>query len=104
MAVEICRKHGIKVFGTFMLGLPTETRTESKATVDMINELRPELASPFWFRPIPGTGIYDYCEKNGLILESAKNSTIERTGVFMPTIKGVDYEYIRELMPQMGVV
>jgi anaerobic magnesium-protoporphyrin IX monomethyl ester cyclase len=104
MAVEICRKHGIKVFGTFMLGLPTETRTESKATVDMIQELKPALASPFWFRPIPGTGIYDYCEKNDLILESVKNSTIERTGVFMPTIKGVDYEYIRELMPQMGVV
>ena len=104
MAVEICRKYGIKVFGTFMLGLPTETRDESKATVDMIHALRPELASPFWFRPIPGTGIYNYCEENDLILDAAKNSTIERTGVFIPTIKGVDYGYITQLMPQMGVV
>ena len=99
-AIRICRENGINVFATFMLGLPTETREESKATVDFINQNPPALASPFWFHPIPGTGIYNYCEENGLILPEAQNYTIARTGVFVPTIKGIDYDYIKTLMPK----
>lgn len=100
-AIRICREVGIKVFGTFMLGLPTETPDESKATIDFINETQPALASPFWFHPIPGTGIYDYCERHDLILPEAKDYSIARTGVFVPTIKGIDYDYIKTLMPQL---
>ena len=100
-AIRICREVGIKVFGTFMLGLPTETPDESKATIDFINETQPALASPFWFHPIPGTGIYDYCERHDLILPEAKDYSIASTGVFVPTIKGIDYDYIKTLMPQL---
>lgn len=103
-AVKICKRYGIKVFGTFMLGLPTETRAESEATINMVKRMEIELASPFIFRPIPGTGIYDYCEQNDLILQSTKDSTIARTGVFAPTIKGVDYDHINRIMPRVGEI
>ena len=95
---KICRKHGVKVFGTYMYGLPTETNADALATAKMIDEIRPEHPSPFWFIPIKGTNIYSYCKENDLILDDVKDRTIERTGKFLPTIKGVDYKYITKLM------
>lgn len=102
-AVEICKRYGIKVFGTFMLGLPTETHAESEATVNMIRRMNIEFASPFIFRPIQGTGIYEYCEQHDLILQETKDTTIARTGVLAPTIRGVDYDHIRGLLPELRV-
>ena len=97
-AGKICRKHGIKVFGTFMYGLPTETKKESDATARLIQQITPELASPFWFIPIKGTKLYDYCVERDLILDETKERTIERTGRFIPTIKGVDYDHLTNLI------
>ena len=97
-ASRICKANGIKVFGTFMYGLPTETEDEALATALMIDKIKPEHASPFYFTPIPGTGIYDLCEKDDLILPQTKDRTIERTGRFLPTIKGVNYDYLHSLM------
>ena len=93
-AAEICRKYGIKIFGTYMYGLPTETKEESRATADMIKKISPEHASPFFFRPIPGTDIHTYCKENKLIL----NDSVARTGEYAPSIRGVDYDYIKSIM------
>lgn len=101
-AVRICHEYGIKVFGTFMLGLPTETNQEASQTVELIRSTGVDFASPFFFRPIPGTGIYDLCEQNDLILPETKCSTIARTGVFQPTIRGVDYDFIKGILPELG--
>ena len=62
----------------------------------MIRRLNPEFASPFLYTPIPGTGLYDFCEENELILN--KDKTIERTGVFVPTLKNVNYGVIENLL------
>lgn len=101
-AREICARYGIKVFATLMYGLPTETPEESSMTAKMIAEIMPELASPFWFVPIPGTGLYDYCEKNDLIMPESRDFTIERTGKMIPRIKGVDYYHLEKIMEEMG--
>ncbi len=95
-AAEICRKHGIKIFGTYMYGLPTETRKDSRMTYDMIQAINPEHKSPFWYTPIQGTGLYKICDDLDLIID--KDRGIERTGHFIPTLRGVDYEYITTLM------
>ena len=97
-SARICKANGIKVFGTYMLGLPTETEDEALSTVQMIDKISPEHPSPFYFTPIPGTGIYDLCESMDLILPETKNRTIERTNRFQPTIKGVNYDYLHSLM------
>ena len=97
-SAEICRKYGVKVFATYMYGLPTETKEEALATARMIDEIAPEFPSPFYFFPIEGTDIYTYCQDNGLLLEGSKKRTIERTGVFSPAIKGVDYGFLNEVM------
>ena len=101
-AARICRKHGIKIFATFMFGLPTETKAEALATALMIDKIAPDFPSAFYFTPIEGTEIYDACQANDLILEGAKNRTISRTGVFEPTIKGVDYTFLDKLRSKEG--
>lgn len=97
-AAKICKKYGIKIFGTFMFGLPTETENDSLDTARMIDEIGPNHSSPFWFLPIKGTDIYKFCDENDLILDETKKRTIERTGTFVPTIKGINYDYITKLM------
>lgn len=101
-AATICRDSGINIFATIMFGLPTETNEDIDRTVEMLYKCKPNWTSPFWYVPIPGTYLYDYCAKNDLILNDDKiMHTIERTGVFRPTLKNVDYEYIKKIMNKM---
>jgi len=100
-AAEICKKHKIKIFATFMLGLPTETKEEAGDTIRMIKTIKPEYPSPFYFTPIPGTDVYDYCIKNGLLLREDPFE-IGRTANFIPKIKGVDYKYLDTLTASLS--
>ncbi len=94
-AAEICKKYGIKVFATFMLGLPTETKEEQIATAKMIIETKVEHPSLFYFLPIKGTDIYTLCKEKDLILsENDDLFNIERTGIFKPRIKNIDYKFL----------
>lgn len=95
-AIDICHKYGIKVFGTFMFGLPTETNQEAFDTYKFIKDNKPEIASVFYFTPIPGTEIFDYCNNNDLILRDDLLN-IERTSKYTKNIKNVDYEYLETL-------
>jgi len=45
------------------------------------------------FTPIPGTKMYEYCEKNDLLLDQ-DYTDIERTGVLKEKIKGIDYRML----------
>ncbi len=96
-AARICRKYGIKIFGTYMYGLPTETKEEALATARMIDEIAPEHASPFYFLPIEGTDIYNLCREKDLLKEESPLN-IARTGMYSRSIKGVDYEYLDRIM------
>lgn len=97
-AASICKKHGIKIFATFMLGLPTETKEEQSATAKMIMKIKPDYISPFYFVPIKGTEIYDLCREKDLILPDLTDPfAIERTGVYRPTIKNIDYKFLDRL-------
>jgi len=66
-AVRLAHEEGLKVRGTFILGLPTETREESLETIRFsrklpFDQVRFALATPF-----PGTGLWEIAKKeNGL--------------------------------------
>lgn len=97
-AASICKKYGIKIFATFMLGLPTETKEEQLATAKMIMDIKPEHLSPFYFVPIMGTEIYDLCQEKDLILPDLTDPfAIARTEVYRPTIKNIDYKFLDRL-------
>ena len=95
-AAEICRKYGIKIIGTYMYGLPTETPEESIETLEMIKTIKPDQPMPFWFVPIEGTEIYSMCKDMNIIIEG--NQTVERTGKYIPRLKGIDYELLSGIL------
>ena len=99
-AAEICKKYGIKIFGTFMLGLPTETNKEVMDTVRLIRTVKPDHCSPFYFTPIPGTNIFDFCVKEDLLLRNDLFD-IERSGIFEPQIKDIDYKFLEKVIKNL---
>lgn len=65
--VEIIHKTGIKSRASFILGLPTETREESRQTIKFayslpLDQVRFSIATPF-----PGTELWDIAVKDGRI-------------------------------------
>ena len=91
-AAQICRRNRILIFANYMLGIPTETEDDLKLTYDLLRIMKPELHSPAYFSPIPGSDLFDYCDAQGLIKTShyedfIRNPTLEK-------VKGIDYKLL----------
>ncbi len=65
-AIKLCRKHGIMIDASYMIGIPTETEEELQKTVDFIKETKPDYVGLKVYHPYPGSELYDYCVDNGL--------------------------------------
>jgi len=66
-AVKKCKKLGIFVDGSFMMGLPTETANEMKQTADFIKKSKIDAPNVKVFKPYPSTELYDYAVKEGIL-------------------------------------
>lgn len=67
--VNICRRYRVKVMANFMFGFPTETEREAWETAQLAKWMKPEIFSPTFFTPFPGTELYDYCRDRQLLLD-----------------------------------
>lgn len=92
-AARICRRHGIRIWANYMLGLPTETKEEIMATVRMLKEIDPDFYSPAFYTPHPGSDMYAYCMANDLSLIKDHNSY--RRNPTEVKIKGHDPEFLK---------
>jgi radical SAM superfamily enzyme YgiQ (UPF0313 family) len=59
-SVNICKKLGIKSSTSFILGFPTETKTDIQLTEKFIMKLMPDRLLVKIFVPYPGCKLYDY--------------------------------------------
>lgn len=66
-AVEITVKAGIKVMGNFIIGLLDETEGSLNKMVQFIETKNVIPCSIKYLTPFPGTYVYDYARKKGLI-------------------------------------
>ena len=62
-----CHKLGILIHGTFILGLPGETRETIQQTMRFAKEMKPETIQVSLASPYPGTAFYDYAVEHGYI-------------------------------------
>jgi hopanoid biosynthesis associated radical SAM protein HpnJ len=62
-----CRELGIQVHGTFMVGLPGETRQSLEASIRFACELDPDTIQVSLATPYPGTEFYDFCREQGYL-------------------------------------
>jgi radical SAM superfamily enzyme YgiQ (UPF0313 family) len=93
-AYKILKKLGIQIFGMFILGLPTETKQDVSETIKMLQTMRLTVQGTAFFTPFPGTVLYDYCKKNGL-LAITDYRDYDRA-IKTPKIKGIDYDYLEK--------
>ena len=65
--VKWCRELGIQVHGTFMVGLPGETKESIEASIRFACELDPDTIQVSLATPYPGTEFYEYCRDRGYL-------------------------------------
>jgi radical SAM superfamily enzyme YgiQ (UPF0313 family) len=66
-AFRLTKKYKILTQAFFMLGYPEETPEDIKATERLIREIEPDYLFLSMVVPYPGTAIYDYMLKKGLL-------------------------------------
>ncbi len=91
-AARICKKLGVRIWANYMMGLPTETEEEVKATIRMIKEIDPDYHSPAFYTPLPGSDLYTYVQEQGLSLIADHDSY--RRNPTEAKIKGLDYHFL----------
>jgi len=64
-AIKMTREAGIKVCGSFVLGMPGETLDSIKDTIAFIKRTRLDLRRFFYATPYPGTELYEIAGKMG---------------------------------------
>nr|WP_296523945.1 hopanoid biosynthesis associated radical SAM protein HpnJ [Rhodoplanes sp.] len=64
-----CHDLGIQIHGTFILGLPGETRETIEETIRFATEINPHTIQVSLAAPYPGTHLYNQAIENGWLLD-----------------------------------
>jgi len=67
-SVKIAKEAGLTVESNFMIGIPGETREKINQTIYFAKKLDIEYPSFTILTPYPGTKLYEYAERNNLLL------------------------------------
>ncbi len=67
-AVQLAKKAGLEVRGSFILGFPADCEETMNRTIEISHELELDLASFYIATPYPGTEMFEWAEKNGRLL------------------------------------
>jgi hopanoid biosynthesis associated radical SAM protein HpnJ len=81
-----CRKLGILVHGTFILGLPGETRETIEKTINFAKEINPHTIQVSLAAPYPGTTLYKQAVENGWLEENSAVNLVNDKGVQLAAI------------------
>jgi radical SAM superfamily enzyme YgiQ (UPF0313 family) len=67
--IELIKQHGISVTGSFILGVPTETKEDLEKTINLALSLPLDGASFFIFTPYPNTKLRELACEHGKVSE-----------------------------------
>ena len=77
---EDCRKLGIVIHGTFILGLPGETTETIQKTIEFAKEINPHTIQVSLAAPYPGTTLYKQAVENGWLERERGGQPGQRSG------------------------
>jgi hopanoid biosynthesis associated radical SAM protein HpnJ len=83
---EDCRKLGITVHGTFILGLPGETIETIEKTIRFAKEINPHTIQVSLAAPYPGTTLYKQAIENGWLEKNDAVNLVNDKGVQLAMI------------------
>jgi hopanoid biosynthesis associated radical SAM protein HpnJ len=78
---EDCRKLGIVIHGTFILGLPGETQATIRETIQYAVDINPHTIQVSLAAPYPGTELYNQAVANGWLTDTQNASLVNKQGV-----------------------
>jgi hopanoid biosynthesis associated radical SAM protein HpnJ len=81
-----CRKLGVIVHGTFILGLPGETAETIRQTIRFAVEINPHTIQVSLAAPYPGTQLYREAIERGWLAENANLNLVNAQGVQLSPI------------------
>ena len=82
--MENCRKLGIAVHGTFIIGLPNENVETIEETIRFACEVSPHTIQVSIAAPYPGTELYRQAQENGWFTQ---NNLINTSGIQLSTLE-----------------
>lgn len=100
-AVRLCREIGIKSWGTFMVGNPTETTEDVQKTLDFIKNSTPDGIGVHVTTPFPGTELWKWCEERKLIPENIDWSIFTTGQVAIPACDTIPPDKISRLRDEI---
>src|SRR5246127_563389 len=77
---KACHRAGVVIHGTFILGLPVETRETIENTIRFAQELDVFSLQVSLAAPYPGTELYDMAKMNGWFTKKDKTDLVEGDG------------------------
>jgi hopanoid biosynthesis associated radical SAM protein HpnJ len=77
---KACHKAGVVIHGTFILGLPVETRETIEETVRFAQELDVFSIQVSLAAPYPGTELFEQARLNGWFVKKDKTDLVEQDG------------------------
>lgn len=84
---EDCRQLGIKIHGTFILGLPGETSETIEKTIRYAQDINPHTIQVSLAAPYPGTTLYKQAIENGWLTPNQALNLVNTEGVQLATIE-----------------
>ena len=81
-----CRKLGIVIHGTFILGLPGETTDTIEKTIEFAKEINPHTIQVSLAAPYPGTALYKQAVAEGWLQETGAQHLVNEKGVQLAAI------------------
>ncbi|HXZ68799.1 MAG TPA: hopanoid biosynthesis associated radical SAM protein HpnJ [Alphaproteobacteria bacterium] len=75
-----CHELGIKIHGTFILGLPGETKETIQETLNFAKEINPHTIQVSLGAPYPGTFLYNQAKENGWLANDIEDELLTAGG------------------------
>jgi len=82
-----CHQAGVVIHGTFILGLPVETRQSIENTINFAKELDVFSLQVSLAAPYPGTELYEQAKLNGWFVKKDKTDLVENDGFQQSTLE-----------------
>jgi radical SAM superfamily enzyme YgiQ (UPF0313 family) len=96
-AAALCKKHGIKTYGFFMIGFPWEAEKDVKETIDHMFRLDSDFVEISFPTPYPGTELYNLASREGLLPDDKDIITSKYFSNPIMSTRHVPAERLKEL-------
>jgi radical SAM superfamily enzyme YgiQ (UPF0313 family) len=77
---RISKEVGIKTYASFVVGAPTETKEDIRATEKLISKIKPDYCMKNIYVGMPGSELYDYVLDNKLYEYEDENNVLYLEG------------------------